>query len=123
MKMHAFVIAKKNTEFLDTPVFHAGDEGKQEAIVVFTSPEKAAKYIEEAGWTDDHEVGELRAIQLLRWIVNASDQGTEFVVVNPDRSEHMAGRPQTVYSLDDPMKMFSELLDTEIIDEVENRAE
>jgi hypothetical protein len=117
--MTAFVIAKKNSEFLDTPVFRAGADGREEAIAVFTSRETAEKYITDAGWTAEQEVGELQPIQLLRWIVTAYDQGTQMVVVDPTRARHLAGEPQSVVYLDEPMGTFAELLRSEFIKKTE----
>lgn len=62
--MSVYVIAMKNREFLDTPVFHAGPSGNDEAVAVFNNRESAQQYIDEAGWSD-HE------------------DGTPFLAVNP----------------------------------------
>ena len=70
--MPVYVIAKKGCEFLDTPVFHAGPSGKDEAVAVFNNRESAQQYIDEAGWSDQ-EVGELAPLQFLRWIVKAHE--------------------------------------------------
>lgn len=117
--MNAFVIAKKNSEFLDTPVFRAGASGDEEAIAVFTTRDLAAKYIDETDWPDEYEVGELKPIQLVRWLAVASEEGTEMVVVNPDRSEHLEGTKQRVMYLDEPFDAFANLLSSEIIKHAE----
>lgn len=93
------VIAKKNREFLDTPVFHAGPSGNEEAIAVFSNRESAQQYIDEAGWSD-HEVGELTPLQLLRWMVKAHEDGTAFLAVNPDRPGQLASKPQDVITIE-----------------------
>lgn len=121
--MNAFVIAKKNSEFLDTPVFHAGQSGEEEAIAVFTSRELAAKYIGDAEWSDEYEVGELQPIQLVRWLAEANKEGTEMVVVNPDRSEHLVGDRQNVVYLKEPFETFADLLSGEIIKRADRVAE
>lgn len=117
--MSAFVIAKKNSEFLDAPVFRAGADGGEEAVAIFTSRDAATKYIEEAGWAGDHEVGVLEPIQVLRWIVSAHEQGTGMVVVNPDRARQLGGEPQSVVYLDEPMGTFAELLRSDLIQKAE----
>ena len=93
------VIAKKNCEFLDTPVFHAGSSGNEEAIAVFTNPKSAQQYIDEAGWSD-HEVGELTPLQLLRWMVKAHEGGTTLLAINPNRSGQLASKPQDAVSIE-----------------------
>ena len=35
--MNAFVVARKNAEYLDSPVFHAGEKADEEAIAVFVA--------------------------------------------------------------------------------------
>lgn len=56
--MSVYVIAKKNREFLDTHVFHAGPSGNEEAVAVFSNRKPAQQCIDEADWSD-HEVGKL----------------------------------------------------------------
>jgi len=97
--MSVYVIAKKDCEFLDTPVFHAGPSGNEEAIAVFSNRESAQQYIDEAGWSD-HEVGELAPLQLLRWLVKAHEDGTAFLAVNPNRPGQLASKPQDVITIE-----------------------
>ena len=113
--MGAFVITRKHSEFLDTPTHRAGPDDKDEAIVVFTTRRAAEKYVEDAGWATEYEVGELRSIQLLRWVLIAFEQGTDMVVVNPSRKRHLAGEPQSVVFLNEPLDTFAELLRSEFI--------
>lgn len=117
--MNAFVIAKKESEFLDTPVFHAGQSGDEEAIAVFTTHRSADEYIADAGWSSEYEVGELKPIQLVRWLVASSEEGTEMVVVNPNRSEHLQGAEQRVMYLDEPFEAFANLVSREILKHAE----
>jgi hypothetical protein len=113
--MSAYVIAKKQEELLDTPVFYAGDSNAEEAIAVFTSQDAAARYIEEAGWNEDHEVGELTAIDLLRWIVKAHDEGTQYVAVNPVRHRQLTGEKQKTIVIERQLASFAEALTREIL--------
>jgi len=46
----AYVIARKGSDELDSPVFHAGDAGDEEAIAVFTTREATQRYIDRARW-------------------------------------------------------------------------
>lgn len=121
--MNTFVVAKKNSEYLDTPVFRAGPSGEEEAIAVFTSHELAARYINHAGWSDEYDAGELKPIQLVRWLAIANEEGTEMVVVNPDRKEHLEGMQQSVIHLKEPFESFAELLSREIIKQADKIAE
>lgn len=107
--MSVYVIAKKNCEFLDTPVFHAGPSGDEEAVAVFNSRESAQQYIDEAGWSD-HEVGELTPLQLLRWIVKVHEDGTAFLAVNPVRPEQLAGKQQDVITIEAKLSEIADSL-------------
>ena len=120
--MNAFVMAKKNAEFLDSPVFHAGETGGEEAIAVFTTRERAAQYIDDAGWNEEYEVGELRPIQLVRWLATAHEDGTEMVTINPLRKAQLDGAEQRVVYLNEPFAAFAELLSEEIIRQVDQEA-
>ena len=95
-----FVIAKKGTEMLDTPVFRAGESGDEEAVALFTAREKAQQYLDRAGWGSADEIGELTADDLLRWLADAGRAGVRYAAVNPDRGRHLTGHPQAVLLLD-----------------------
>ncbi len=95
-----YVIAKKGSDFLDTPVFHAGETGEEETVALFTSRERAQQYLDRAGWGRADEVGELSPGDLLEWLKDADREGVRYVTVNPDRDRHLAGDPQPALSLD-----------------------
>ncbi len=111
--MSVYVIAKKNSEFLDTPVFHAGPSGNEEAVAVFNNRESAQQYIVEAGWSDQ-EVGELSPLQLLRWMVKAHEGGTALLTVNPSRSGQVAGKQQEVVVIEAKLSKIADLLSAEL---------
>lgn len=113
--MSAFVIAKMDDELLDTPVFYAGESNAEEAIAVFTARYAAAQFIENAGWNADHEVGELTAIDLLRWIVKAHEEGTHYLTVNPSRNCQVAGRRQRIIVIERKLAEFAEALTRDIL--------
>ena len=96
-----FVIAKKDMDFLDTPVFHAGESGEEEAVVLFTNRQQAERYLDRAGWAKTDEIGELSPSDLLQWLAEAERDGVKYVAVNPDRDRHLAGDPQPILSLVD----------------------
>lgn len=95
-----FVIAKKGLDFLDTPVFDAGESGEEEAVALFTNRQQAEQYLDHAGWGETDEISELSPGDLLQWLVEAEREGIRYVTVNPDRERHLAGDPQAVLSLD-----------------------
>lgn len=107
--MSIYVIAKKDCEFLDTPVFHAGPSGDEEAVAVFNNRVSAQAYLDEAGWSD-HEVGELTPLQLLRWIVKVHEGGTAFLAVNPVRPEQLAGKQQDVIMIEAKLSEMADSL-------------
>ena len=94
-----YVIAKKGSDFLDTPVFHAGESGEEETVALFTSRERAKQYLDRAGWEQTDEVGELSPGDLLTRLKDADREGVRYVTANPDRDRHLAGHPQPVLSL------------------------
>lgn len=96
--MPIYAIAKRGSEFLDTPVFYAGSSDGEEGIVVFTDRGLASQYIKDAGWSD-HEVGELTSLQLLQLMVKSQADGTRFLAVNPDRRGHLDDKPQVVLAI------------------------
>jgi hypothetical protein len=95
-----FVIVKKGSDFLDTPVFHAGESGDEEAVALFTGRRQAQQYLDRAGWGEADEIGGLSPGDLLRWLVESEREGIRYVTVNPDRERHLAGDPQAVLSID-----------------------
>jgi hypothetical protein len=113
--MSAYVIAKKEEELLDTPVFYAGESNGEEAIAVFTRRDAAAQYIEDAGWNADHQVGELTAIDLLRWIVKAHDNGTQYLAVNPVYHRQVAEEKQETIVIETKLAGFAEALTRDIL--------
>jgi hypothetical protein len=113
--MSAYVIAKKEEELLDTPVFYAGESNAEEALAVFTRQAAAAQYIEDAGWNADHQVGELTAIDLLRWMVKAHDEGTQYLAINPDRGRQLAGQRQQTIVIEAKLASFAEALTRDIL--------
>ena len=100
--MSAYIIAKKNCEILDTPVFHVGPSGKEDAVAVFSNRESAQQYIDEADWTD-HEVRELTSLQLLRWMAKAREDGRALLAVNPDRPGEVASKLQDLITIEGKM--------------------
>jgi hypothetical protein len=91
-------------------VFHAGADGKEEAVAIFTDQSRAAACITAADREDEFEVGQLQPIQLPRWLVTAYHDGTRLRVVDSDRQSQMCGTPQNVLMLDDPLNALAHLL-------------
>lgn len=94
-----FVIAKKGMDFLDTPVFHAGESGGEEAVALFTDRQSAQQYLNRAAWGETDEIGELPPSDLLQWLVESAEDGIRYVTINPDREQHLAGRPNRLLPL------------------------
>ena len=113
-QMFAYVIARRDSGFLDTPVFYAGSSGEEEAVAAFTDRTMAELYIDDAAWGDEYEVGELDPLQLLHWIVTMHTQGTQYLAVNPQRRRHLAGREQEIIVIEEKLAAFAESLTREI---------
>ncbi len=105
-----YVIARRGSAELDSPVFHAGDTGAEEALAVFTTREAALRYIDRAGWADSDAVGGLPPPDLLRWLLQAAAQGVHWLVVDPDRDRHLAGDPQPVLGIAEELADFARSL-------------
>jgi hypothetical protein len=110
-----YVIAGKGSDELESPVFHAGDEGDEEAVAIFTTREGAQRYIDRAGWGESDEVGELPPRDYLRWLLLADDQGVHWLVVDPDRDRHLAGEPQAVVKIDEELAEFARSLTQDVV--------
>lgn len=119
--MTVYVIARKNEDFLDSPVFHAGEDNQQEAIAVFTSEANARTYIDDAGWGDEFRVSELRPIQMLRWFAMAHEDGCDLAAIDPSHNPGTDGGLQQTVDLREPLAAFAETLQTKLenLDEVE----
>lgn len=109
-----YVIAREGSEELDSPVFHAGDAGNEEAVAVFTTRQAAQRYIDRAGWGETNKVGVLVPPDFLRWLLVASGQGVEWLVVNPDRDRHLAGEPQIVLGITEELAEFTRSLTRDV---------
>ncbi len=105
-----FMVAKRGSEFLDTPVFHAGESGDEEAIALFTTREAVERYIDQAGWGGTDEVGELSPHDLLSQFLNARGEGIRWAVVNPARDGHIGGEPQVVLDIEGELSESAGLL-------------
>jgi len=94
------VIAKKGSDFLDTPIFHAGETGEEETVALFTNRERAQQYLDRAGWGAAEEVGVLRPGDQQEWFETAREDGVRWVVIDPDHDRHLAGDPQPVEAIE-----------------------
>jgi len=95
-----FVITAHASNWLNTPVFQAGDGDGEEAVAVFTTADAAHQYIDRAGWGQADEVGVLRPADQQEWFQSAFDDGVRWVVIDPDRDRHLAGDPQAVVAIE-----------------------
>jgi len=95
-----FVITAHVSDWLNTPVFQAGDGDGEEAVAVFTSADSARRYIDRAGWGAADEVGVLRPADQREWFETARDDSVRWVVIDPDRDQHLAGDPQSVAAIE-----------------------
>ena len=120
--MSVFVIAERDTDLLDTPVFYAGEGGNEEAVAVFTSRNRASQFAKNAGWNGDQCCAELTAIDLLCFVVEAHKEGTQYLAVNPIRREHFTEEDQPVVFIEQLMATFAEIL-TGVVSEQATAAE
>lgn len=66
--MPLYVLTKKNSEVVDTIVFHAGESGEEEAVAIFTDEKLARDYLAASQWDEPHEAILLEPLALLQWL-------------------------------------------------------
>ncbi len=110
-----FVVTARASDVLNTPVFHAGDGGDEEAVAVFTTAGAARRYIDRAGWAEADEVGVLRPGDLEEWLQTARDDGVRWVAIDPDRDRHLAGEPQAVAAVEGDLAALARALTQDTI--------
>ena len=98
--MPAYLISRANVEALDTVIFSAGPNDKEEAVAVFTDPEAAEEYMQEAGWADEYTVATVEPIPFLRWLIQVYDEGVQHIAVDPKFSEQQAGQKLNTLSVE-----------------------
>ena len=89
--MSAYLISRANVEALDTIIFSAGPNDKEEAVAVFTDPRSAEAYMKEAGWEGEYAVAIVESIPFLRWLMKVYDEGVQHIAVDPNYSEQRSG--------------------------------
>lgn len=93
--MSFYVIADKDVPQLETIVF-AGEAG--DAVAVFTDPNRAQQYIDDAGWSEKQTVATLDPIAFMEWLISCHRNGVRTMMTDPKRTEHERG--QRVDTLD-----------------------
>lgn len=99
-----YVIASKGSSELITNVMHAGPDGEEEAIAVFTQQAKALEYLNQAGWVETDTVAELGPQSFLRWLLKSIDSGPKLVAIDPDRVQQDDKIRQSVMPVSELMK-------------------
>lgn len=108
--MNFYVLAKRDSDDLDTPVFDMGTSSNESAVAIFLRRQAAVDYLTEANWSSDHTVAAIEPTQTLKWLVHAQENGIDFVAIDPDRQKQVAGRDQPGLYLDDPLRVHADLL-------------
>lgn len=90
--MSAFLIARSDCCDWDLPVF---DSRRGDAIAVFTSAERAGRYLRERHLQQDHQVSEISAMELVEVIIGAQEAGVRYLAVNPQATTE----PRTTHLL------------------------
>jgi hypothetical protein len=95
--MACYLISRASIPSLETIVFTAGPKEKEEAIAVFTDPSAAESYVERAGWGEEYAVATLESIPFLKWLLQAHENGIQYIAVDPDfESQHRGERQNTL---------------------------
>lgn len=99
--MSMYAIAKMSEkDVLDTVIFHAGETGEQEAVMVFTNEAAAQRFLDESNWEVPHRPVALDALPLVGWLMQANSQGVRYLAVDPQRKPQKGGEPQIVLSIE-----------------------
>jgi hypothetical protein len=114
--MPTYLITKKATDVLDTPVFSAGPDGDQEAVAIFTRLENAEKYLAAAGWKD-HQVAEVADRDFLRWVVKVYEGATDYLTIDPIRESQLAGEEQSTIEIASELDDLAERLMHSIVEQ------
>lgn len=88
--MSAFLITRKESEPIDTPVY-AADE-TDEIVMVFTTQQSAQRYIDDAQWGDQYTIAQLEPIPFLQWLLLCHRNGIASIATDPIRSEQQNGQ-------------------------------
>jgi len=99
--MSVYVIAKKSEkDVLDTVIFHAGETGEQEAVMVFTNEAATQRFLDESNWEEPHQPVALDALSLVEWLMQANSQGVRYLAVDPQRKPQRSEESQIVLSIE-----------------------
>lgn len=109
-----YVLCRRGSPVLDTPIFEAGEERTGEAVAVFTDDDKALRYLQTAQWLEEEEAVPLAPDDFANWLEDLKARGIAYVAVNPDRRDHLAGKPQAVLILDKQVDWSGENLFREV---------
>lgn len=96
--MSIYTFSKRNDESLHTPIFAAGKHGQDESVIVFTDAAIAERFRRKLDWQDEEAVVVLEPPQLLKWLIELSDAGVEYLAVNPEAEDYRNG--ETVPTLE-----------------------
>jgi hypothetical protein len=107
--MSFYALTKKGEEDFTPPVFEAGTAEDEEAVGVFTTAEKAQAFLEAIEWQETDEIAELEPLDLLAWLLQAYQEGLEYLIVDPD-ANLAEGEEQTVLALEDEFEQLAETL-------------
>ncbi len=96
-----FVIAAKDADDLETPVFVAGEDASESAVALFTSQEDAQRYMHAAGWDKTHETRPIGPDLLTDWLMQARSAGVQYIAINLDPTQLKTGEPQPVLNIEE----------------------
>lgn len=94
-----FVLARRDADGIETPVWADGGSGNQEAIAVFTAREMAVLYLQVAHW-DDYRLADLAPRKLADCLLSARKEGINHAMVNPNRRDQVRGIEQPLLHLE-----------------------
>ena len=89
--MTAYILTRTQSEELDTVIFAAGPNDRDEAVAVFTDLANAEQYLVEANWSPEYTVATLESIPFLRWMLQLHDNGVSYLAIDPTFADQQSG--------------------------------
>jgi hypothetical protein len=96
-----YVIAAKDVDDLETPIFALDTIDGDQAVALFTDEDDALRYINAAGWDKTHEPRPIGPERLTDWLNEARSAGIMYLAINLDPTQTKTDAPQPVLALAD----------------------
>ena len=115
--MTAYLICRSASDSLDTVVFSAGPNDRDEAVAVFTKSDVAKRYLADSGWAGQYSVATVDSVPLLRWLIHSHDERIRYLAIDPSYADQQAGLPTNVVSISAELLRLGQLLTDDLAEQ------